>query len=261
VLARTDTDASLRHCGIVPEGEEGISYDAVLCNGDYDQDDNFVTFEDANGRLINEEGANLDEILSAYSDFNRGDDGLPLYRDHIIRLENTGEQTVSGIDIAFDHRLELSNGVLGFSFDATHYLEFERNKPGSSEIEELIGTYTYPENIASFKVSWSSDAFYSSLTAEYTSSYQDDISGLRGRQIDELYDAGLLDENEERDVDSWLTVRANLGYDFKNMNINLSINNLLDEEPPTAYSSSRGYDSLNSNALGANYRLSMTYFF
>jgi len=261
VLARTDTDASLRHCGIVPEGEEGISYDAVLCNGDYDQDDNFVTFEDADGRLINEEGANLDEILSAYSEFNRGDDGLPLYRDHIIRLENTGEQTVSGIDIAFDHRFDLSNGVLGFSFDATHYLEFERSKPGTSEIEELIGTYTYPENIASFKVSWSSDAFYSSLTAEYTSSYQDDISGLRGRQIDELYDAGLLDENEERDVDSWLTVRANLGYDFENMNINLTINNLLDEEPPTAYSSSRGFDSLNHNALGTNYRLSMTYFF
>lgn len=261
VLARTESDVSLRHCGIVPDGEEGIAYDAILCNGDYDQDDNFVTFEDENGRLINEEGANLDQILSAFSDFNRGDDGLPIYRDHVIRLENTGKQTVSGIDIAFDHRFDLSAGTLGFRFDATHYIEFERNKPGSSEVEQLIGTWTYPENIASFKVSWSSDAFYSSLTAEYTDSYQDDISGLRGRQIDELIALNQLDEKEERDVDSWLTVRANLGYDFENMNINLTINNLFDKEPPVAYSSSRGFDSLNHNALGANYNLSMTYFF
>jgi len=62
-----------------------------LENTQQDQDDNFVTFEDSSGRLIDEEDANLDEILNAYSAFNRGDDGLPLYRDHIIRLENTGE--------------------------------------------------------------------------------------------------------------------------------------------------------------------------
>lgn len=261
VLARTETDASLRHCGIVPDGEEGISYNAILCNGDYDQDDNFITFEDSNGRLINEQGANLDEILSAYSDFNRGDDGLPLYRDHVIRLENTGEQTVSGIDFAFDHKVDFSAGTLGFYINGTHYIEFERNKPGSKQVEQLIGTYTYPENIASFKVSWSGDAFYSSLTADYIDSYQDDISGLRGRQIDELIDLNQLDENEKRDVDSWLTLRANFGYDLENMNINFTINNLLNEEPPVAYSSSRGFDSLNHNALGANYRLSMTYFF
>lgn len=261
VLARTETDVSLRHCGVVPEGEEGISYDAVLCNGDYDPDDNFVTFEDASGRLIDEEGANLDEILAAYSAFNRGDDGLPLYRDHVIRLENTGKQTVSGIDFAFDHKVDFSKGTLGFRINGTHYLEFDRNKPGSNEVEQLIGTYTYPENFASFKVSWSADAFYTSLTADYIDSYQDDISGLRGRQIDELFDAGLVDENEERDIDSWLTVRANVGYDFKNMNVNFTIDNLLNEDPPVAYSSSRGFDSLNHNALGANYRLSLSYFF
>ncbi len=261
VLARAEADVSLRHCGVVPVGEEGISYDAVLCNGDYDQDDNFVTFEDASGRLINEDGANLDEILTAYSAFNRGDDGLPLYRDHVIKLENTGKQTVSGIDFDFDHKVDFSAGTLGFSLNGTHYLEFERNKPGSNEVEALIGTYTYPETIANFKVSWSADSFYTSLTAEYTDGYQDDISGLKGREIDEMFDKGLLDESDERDVDSWLTLRANVGYDFENMNVNFTVNNLLDEEPPTAYSSSRGYDSLNANALGANYRLSMTYFF
>jgi outer membrane receptor protein involved in Fe transport len=184
-----------------------------------------------------------------------------LYRDHIIQLQNTGKQIVSGVDLAFDHKIAFRQGTLSLAIDATHYVEFERNKAGSSEIEQLVGTWRYPENIASAKLAWSSDAFYSSLTVDYTSNYQDDIEGLKGRQIDEIAAMGKLDENGERDVDSWLTVRANLVYDFDNMNINLTINNLFDKEPPIAYGSSRGFDSLNHNALGVNYRLSMTYFF
>ena len=250
VMANAINDVSLRHCGIVPEGELGLSYDEALCD-----------YTDANGLTVEDAGANLTEIKNGWVADNTRDDGLPLYRDHIIQLENTGEQNVSGIDLALDHDIEFSKGILSFAFDVTHYIEFERNKAGSSEFEKLIGTWRYPENIASAKVSWSGDAFYTSLNFDYTSSYQDDIEGLRGRQIDELDGLGKLDENGERDVDSWLTVRANIGYDFENMNINFTINNLLDEEPPVAYGSTRGFDSLNHDALGANYRLSMTYFF
>mgnify|MGYP000175334110 FL=1 len=250
VLARAATDASLRHCGVIAEGQVGISYDEALCD-----------YTDSSGLTIEDAGANLTEIKDSWVFDNTRDDGLPLYRDHIIQLENTGEQNVSGIDLAFDHKVEFNQGVLSFAVDATHYLEFERNKAGSSEIEKLVGTWRYPENIASARVAWSQDAFYSSLTVDYTSSYEDDVEGLRGRQIDELDAMGKLDENGERDVDSWVTVRANIGYDFENMNINLTINNLFDEEPPVAYGSSRGFDSINHDALGANYRLSMTYFF
>ncbi len=250
VLADATTDVSLRHCGLVPSDSTGISYDEALCD-----------YTDNNGLTVEDDGANLTEIKDSWIADNTRDVGLPLYRDHIIQLQNTGEQTVAGIDLAFDHKIDFSQGVLSFSIDATHYLEFERNKAGSSELEELVGTWRYPESIASARVAWSADAFYSSLTVDYTSSYQDDIEGLRGRQIDELHDMGQLDENDERDVDSWLTLRANIGYDFENMNVNLTINNLLDEEPPVAYGSSRGFDSLNHDALGINYKVSMTYFF
>ena len=253
VLANAISDASLRHCGPLASGAIGISYDEELCD-----------FNDLSGLTIEDEGANLNEILDAYALYE-GLEGerkvLPLYQDHVIQLENTGEQNVSGIDLAIDHKIDFNQGTLSFSVDATHYLEFERNKSGSSELEKLIGTWRYPETIASARVSWSGDALYSSLTLDYTSSYQDDIEGLRGRQIEELNDMGKLDENNERDVDSWLTLRANIGYDFKNMNVNLTVNNLLDEEPPVAYGSTRGFDSLNHDALGLNYRLSMTYFF
>lgn len=245
------TDHTQRHCGIVPEGQTGISYEEDLC---------LVT--DTTGLTIEESGANLTEILDAWVAF---DDPryaeLPLYRDHVIQLKNTGEQTVKGVDVAFDHEFELSAGRLSFSLDATHYLEFERSKPGSDETEELIGTWRYPENIASVRVGWVQDSFYASLTAQYTNSYADDIEGLRGRNIDELEDLGKLDANGERDVDSWTTVRANIGYDFDNMNINLTVDNLFDEEPPIAYGSRRGFDSINHNALGANYKVSFTYFF
>lgn len=251
VLDAAITDHTLRHCGIVPQGEMGISYNEATCSE-----------ADNNGLFIDEAGANLAEILdNAYDSGALRDPALGLYRDHVIQLQNTGEQTVKGIDVAFDHEFELSAGRLSFALDATHYLEFERNKPGSDEIEELIGTWRYPENIASVRVGWVQDNFYASLTAQYTDSYADDIEGLRGRNIDELEALGELDANGERDVDSWTTVRANIGYDFKNMNINFTVNNLFDEQPPVAYGSSRGFDSINHDALGANYKVSFTYFF
>jgi len=250
VLAAAIDDASLRHCGVIAEGETGVSYDEELCD-----------YTDANGLSILEHGADLADLKDQWvADFTR-DDGLPLYRDHIIQLQNTGEQNVSGVDLSFDHRVEFVSGALSFNLDATHYIEFERNKAGSSELEQLVGSWRYPETIASARIGWASDNFYSSVTLEHTSSYQDDISGLKGREIDEIEGLGLLDENQARNVDAWSTVRANIGYDFDKVNVNLTINNLLDEEPPVAYGSARGFDSINHNALGANYRLSVTYFF
>ncbi|WP_371185751.1 TonB-dependent receptor domain-containing protein [Thalassotalea maritima] len=250
VLAAAITDASLRHCGLVPEGRTGISYDPDLC---------LVT--DEAGLTIEQDGANLDQILNEWVLF---DDPrwaeLPLYRDHIIQLQNTGEQNVSGIDVAYVQDIELASGRLSFDADWTHYLEFDRNKPGSDQIEELIGTWQYPENIASVRVGYELEDFYSSITALYTDSYADDIDGMRGRELDELDSLGVLDENGERDVDSWTTVNLNVGYDFEDVNINLAVNNIFDEEPPTAYGSRRGYDSINHNALGTHYRLSFTYF-
>jgi iron complex outermembrane recepter protein len=251
VLASAINESSLRHCGIVPEGKTGISYDEDLC---------LVT--DSSGLTVEESGANLNEILDAWVAFdNPRFAELPLYRDHVIRLENTGKQDVRGLDLSFDQYFDFDAGTLSINIDATHYLEFERNKPGSDASEELIGTWRYPENIASVKIGWSQGNFYSSITANYTDSYNDDIEGLRGRQIDELDALGELNENGTRNVDSWTTVRTNIGYDFDNMNVNLTINNLFDEEPPVAYGSSRGYDSINHNAMGAFYRLSFTYKF
>jgi len=255
----------MRHCGIVPPGEQGISYDEALCD---------VT--DNSGLNIEQDGANLTEILANYVDednkagdknpdnFNPrpGEDYLPLFRDHVIPLENTGTQTLAGIDIKFDHRFALSGGDLTFAFDGTHYLEFERNKPGSDSIEKLVGTYRYPENIARMSIDWEAQSYYLNLGANYTSSYEDDIEGLRSREIDELDSLGVLDSKGEHQVDDWLVWDLSAGYYVnKSLTLRARINNIFDKEPPTLYGSSRGFDSINHNALGANYKLSISYRF
>lgn len=251
LLDRAINDASLRHCGLVPNGEIGVSYEEDLC---------LVT--DLSGNVITDQGANLTEILDAWVEF---DDPryaeLPLFRDHVILLENTGNQEVSGIDYSISQRFTLGEGDLTLSLDGTHYIGFERNKPGSDQIEELIGTWRYPKDIAKMSMFWDQEDYYLGLTALYTSRYQDDIERLRGREVDELFEQNLLDENEQRDVSSWTTVRFSAGYYFEDATVKLVVNNLFDRDAPRAYGSSRGFDSINHNAYGTTYNLSLTYFF
>jgi outer membrane receptor protein involved in Fe transport len=254
VLNRTITDASLRHCGLVPTGEQGIAYDQALCD-----------VLDTNGLNIEQDGANLSEILDTYiSEFNPRDDALflPLNRDHVISLENTGTQTLAGIDIKFNHRFVLPSGDLTFAIDGTHYIKFERSKPGSDSLEKLIGTYRYPENIGRVSIDWDAQAYYLNLGANYTSRYEDDIEGLKSREIDELNDLGVLNSNGNHQVDDWLVWDLSAGYYINDaLTLRARIDNIFDKKPPRIYGSTGGFDSINHNAYGANYQLSMSYRF
>ncbi|WP_100656511.1 TonB-dependent receptor domain-containing protein [Alteromonas flava] len=251
VLAAAINDASLRHCGLVPEGEIGIAYDEDLC---------LVT--DNNGLTIEDDGADLNEILDAWIDFDQPRfNELPLFRDHVLLLDNTGTQELSGIDIDLFHATKFRSGDLELGLRATHYISYERNKPGSDEIEELIGSFRYPENIASAEVFWVADDWYVGAYVFYTAGYADDIARLRGRNIDELIDLGELNANEEREVASWTTVSLSAGYHFEKATVRLAIDNLFDRDPPLVYGSSRGYDSYNANPYGTQYTVTVDYRF
>ncbi|AIY66455.1 TonB-dependent receptor [Pseudoalteromonas piratica] len=252
VLARAITDESLRHCGLVPNGEMGISYGEDVCS---------VT--DNSGLYIDQAGANLDEILASYiNEYDPRSYSLELYRDHVIQLENTGSQDIRGLDIKIDQRFRFDAGDLTLKLDATHYLDYDRNKPGSDDIEQLVGTFRYPENVGRFSISFDAERYYISLGANYTDSYQDDIEGLRGREIDELIELGELDDNEQRDVKSWTVVDLSAGYEVSDsVMIRASIDNLFDKKPPSVYGSSRGFDSINHDAYGTTYNLGVTYRF
>ncbi|WP_333609275.1 TonB-dependent receptor domain-containing protein, partial [Arsukibacterium sp.] len=259
-LARSITDVTQRHCGLVPEGATGIALNTSAAVGR----DRFNVCDvvDSQGRNLTDANANMTEILNNWvSSTPARINSLPLLRDHIIQLDNVGQQTVKGADVRFKHTLDFAGGRLGLDLDWTHYLSFERNKAGSDEIESLVGTYRYPRNIGSARVSWRGEAIFMGLSAQYTSSYADDISRLRTRNIIEMEDLGVLTADGTRNVAAWTTLKANIGYDFENAAISLTVNNLLDRDPPSVYGSARGFDSINHDALGRNYRLSFTYFF
>ena len=256
VMAEALQDASLRHCGVIAPGDVGISFDPDLCAEEFR----------VNGLDISQDGLSLDDIRTILTLWNESglarDNGLPLFRDHVILLDNTGTQDVSGLDLDVAHDMDLWSGTLSFDFDWTHYLGFERNKPGSDEKEELIGTYRYPENIANLSVLWGNDDYYGGVSVRYVDGYEDDIEGMRGREIDELVAMGVLaDADSSRDVSSWTTVDARFGIILKNATIKLNIDNLFDRNPPVVYGSSRGFDTINHNAYGTTYRISYTHFF
>mgnify|MGYP006206749353 CR=1 FL=1 len=82
------------------------------------------------------------------------------------------------------------------------------------------------------RFSWSKDNFFSSVAANYTDSYEDDVEGLRGRELDELDDLGVLNAEGTRQVSSWTTWRLNVGYDFAKTTISFNIDNLFDRNLP-----------------------------
>ncbi|WP_189404014.1 TonB-dependent receptor domain-containing protein [Alteromonas halophila] len=251
VLARAINDASLRHCGLVPQGETGISYEERLC---------LVT--DNNGLTIEEDGANLNQILANWVEFeNPRYAELPLFRDHVLQLENTGTQELEGIDLSLTHDIVFDQGDLELGLSGTHYLTYDRNKPGSDEIESLAGQFRYPETIATAEIFWTTEDWYAGAYIYYTDSYKDETIRLRGREIDELEALGALDENGERDISSWTTVSFSAGYYFENADVRLTIDNLFDRDAPVAYGSARGFDAYNHDPYGTMYTLSLSYYF
>lgn len=251
VLEQALTDNTLRYCGVIPVGEMGISYDPDLC---------LVT--DEAGLTIEQAGANLNEILTAWGEF---EDPrfleLPLFRDHILLLDNTGSQELSGIDFNLTHDIEFADGTLELGLNGTQYLKNDRNKPGSTQIESLDGTFRFPETVATAELFWVSDDWYVGGYLFYTSSYEDDIDGLRRRELDEVSDLGLLDDNNMRDVASWTTVSLSAGYHFENVSVRFNVDNLFDRDAPLAFGSARGFDAFNHDPYGTQYRLSFTAYF
>ncbi|HBI75502.1 MAG TPA: TonB-dependent receptor, partial [Alteromonas macleodii] len=246
------TDASLRHCGVLDEGEVGISYLKDLC---------LVT--DSAGNTIEDEGANLTEILNAWVEFDDPRfDELPLFRDHILLLDNTGTQELEGIDWDVDHDFQLNSGTLELGFSGTHYLTYDRNRPGSDEIESLAGTFLYPETVATAELFYVQEDWYVGAYVFYTGSYDDDIIRLRSREIDELIELGAIeDEDDTRNVSSWTTVTLSAGYYFENADLRLTVDNVFDRDAPTAYGSGRGFDAFNHDPFGTRYTLAFSYYF
>ncbi|CAM5224515.1 TonB-dependent receptor [Alishewanella longhuensis] len=111
-MARSITDVTQRHCGLVPDGQTGISLNPNLAVG---RDRfNICQVLDGQGRDLTNANANMQEILSNWVNSTPARvTSLPLQRDHVILLDNVGRQQVKGIDTRLSHTFELSAGKLG----------------------------------------------------------------------------------------------------------------------------------------------------
>lgn len=165
--------------------------------------------------------------------------------DAHFQITNLGFQKTDGIDFAYTHRLGGGNaGDFTLSFDATHILNFKRKASEASPLEQLAGDFLYPDFIASGKLRWRKDAWRATLSGHYKSGYRDDPSN---RTLEAL---GLpLDADYE--VEDYLTFDLSVSYDFaENSFIQLSIRNLLDEDPPRVLGSSANVDLFNHDLIG-----------
>lgn len=173
--------------------------------------------------------------------------------DAHFQITNLGYQKTDGIDFAYTHRIGGGNaGDFTFSFDATHILNFKRKASEASPLEQLAGDYLYPDLIASGKLRWRKDAWRATLSGLYKSGYRDDPSN---RTLQAL---GLpLDADYE--VDDYLTFDLSVSYDFaEDSFIQLSVRNLLDEDPPRVLGSSANVDLFNHDLIGRYATLRVT---
>lgn len=244
VLMRTLSEPGLRFCGLVPADKIGISFDPLLCSG-----------------LGLSSGFNndLNQVLADWRKIDSRATSLPLFRDHILLLENTGNQQTKGLDLTYSQRVETALGTFKLNADVTRLMSFTRERTAFSGTEQLADSFRYPRLLASLKLRWDADAWFGGLGLNYTSDYQDEIALLEPADISKLAAQGIA---VDRRVPSWTKVNAQLGYEVsEQLTLSLNIDNLLDRDPPFIYGRYKDVDFINHDVLGRNYRLLATYRF
>ncbi|MEL6662291.1 MAG: TonB-dependent receptor [Pseudomonadota bacterium] len=165
--------------------------------------------------------------------------------DAHFQLTNLGFQETSGIDATYTQYFDLGErGSLALLGDATYLLEFERQASPNAPVIDEAGEFTYPQFLANARVRWSNGSWRTTLSANYTSSYDDDPSpGV-------LEAVGLTDDAEV-EIDSWTVFDLSVSYDIDDTTfVQLAVDNLFDEDPPLALGTGANVDFFNHNSLG-----------
>lgn len=181
--------------------------------------------------------------------------GAPIEEIH-LQLENLGVQETSGLDITYTQRWDMGSNRLTFLVDGTYLLDYQRQLSKQAEVEELQGTFRYPELLLRTKLRLTNDRWSTSISANYTSSYDDDLEKYSENELSAF---GIT---ADREVPSWIEWRLSVGYELsKNSYLRLGIQNLFDNEAPLAYGTSANVDHFNHDTMGRFYRLSYTHNF
>lgn len=171
---------------------------------------------------------------------------------------NIGKQSAQGVDLAVYHNMDVVGGSLTLGLDYSRLLEFDKvvlDGTGLSfETQEFAGEYKYPEDRASLTGDYRIGDWGIHSRVNYVGSFRD---------FRDLSPSALAPVSS---VDSFTTVNLNLSYTgIRNTKIALSVDNVLDEDPPFAIgdgdSDLYGYVQSQHNPRGRFWSLRTTYTF
>lgn len=246
MFMRALDDSSVRFCGLVPADKVGLSFDDWFCD---------------DLGLASGFSGDLAALVAEYRDLPwvSGSDPI-LGRDHILLLENTGNQKTKGLDFTYRHSVNTDLGRFTLTADVTRLFSYTRERTFFAGVEQLADSFRYPKNLASLRLRWSNEQWFGGISMNYTSGYQDEIRLLD--EVDQDFIQNQLGISLDRRVPSWTKVNANFGLDVtKNLALTFNIDNLFDRDPPYVFGRGRNVDFVNHDALGRNYRLLASYSF
>jgi outer membrane receptor protein involved in Fe transport len=168
------------------------------------------------------------------------------------RRQNISATTVRGVDLAALYTLDSGVGQWSFQLDSTYFFEFANQVTAAAPSDEVLDTAYHPIDLrARASISWSRDAWSSSLFINYADGYVNDTA------------------SPVADVASWATVDLQLAYEINaatgwldGWRVALSAQNILDEDPPFVSSPvaqiALGFDPTNASPVGRFLSLTAT---
>ncbi len=161
------------------------------------------------------------------------------------QLRNIASVNTSGLDFSIFYNLDTNIGNFDFALNGTYLFEKDEQLLETTTPVDVIDTVNNPASIKiNSSISWNRDGFATNIQITHIGPYKD----VRVEPI--------------VDVSSWTTIDLNLSYDtgdqydspwLENTVFSLSVQNLLDQDPPFVKGSSganRNFDPDNATARG-----------
>ena len=158
------------------------------------------------------------------------------------RFVNTSSNNVRGLDFSVAYAIDTAVGAFDLRVSGSYLIDFEEQLTPTSPAFDRVDTVFNPVDLRlRNEISWTYQGFGASVFVNYTSGYLDNVS------------------DPERRVDSWATVDFRVGYStgdrhdsewLNGVSLSLSIQNLLDNDPPFVNNASGvGFDPNNADPL------------
>jgi iron complex outermembrane recepter protein len=173
---------------------------------------------------------------------------------------NLAGTSVSGLDIDLRGKATFESGKITYGAAATYYDKFLIQPAPGAETEDYNGTYSQPKFRASARIGYETGPWTTEFSLNHVGSY------LNKPTPSSVCSAPVA-LSQYCTIQSWNTIGLFVGYKgFKNTELSLLIDNLLDEEPPFDYraavnSQTRAWSPLYHNALGRTFTFRLNYKF